>query len=63
MNVDSQRYLLVFDNENYNRLIKLIEKDQQTRDKSYNVWKETQDISKVKLRKRKEPIQYQIVKI
>lgn len=58
-NIDNNKVLIVLDNENYHKFLKMIEKEQKIRDKSYKIWQETHNITKT--RKRKEPFQYQLL--
>lgn len=53
------KILIALDNENYQKLLKMIENEQKIRDRSYKLWQDTHEISKP--RKRKEPLQYQLL--
>ena len=59
MENQNQKYLIALDDENYEKFLRLIEKQQKIRDRSYKVWQETHEISKP--RKRKDPLQYQLL--
>ena len=43
----------------YQKFLKMIEKEQKIRDRSYKLWQDTHEISKP--RKRKDPLQYQLI--
>ncbi len=53
------KILVAFDNENYQKLLKMIENEQKVRDRAYKVWQETHEVGKA--RKRKEPLQFQLL--
>jgi len=53
------KILIALDNENYQKLLKMVEKEQKIRDRSYKLWQDTHEIAKP--RKRKDPLQYQLL--
>jgi hypothetical protein len=59
MESDGEKFLLVLDKDNYQKFLKMIEKEQKIRDRSYKLWQDTHEISKP--RKRKDPLQYQLI--
>jgi hypothetical protein len=61
MENSSNKVLLVFDDENYKKLLKMIEDQQKIRDRAYKVWQESHENESSKTRKRKQPLQFQML--
>ena len=61
MENSSGKVLLAFDEENYKKLLKMIEDQQKIRDRAYKVWQETHEKDSTKTRKRKQPLQFQML--
>lgn len=59
MEIQNDKIIVVFDQNNYKLFLKLIENQQKIRDRYYKVWKESHEVTTT--RKRKEPLQYKLL--
>jgi hypothetical protein len=55
----NDKIIIAFDQNNYKIFLKLVDNHQKIRDRYYKAWKESHDVTTS--RKRKEPLQYQVI--
>jgi hypothetical protein len=56
----NNKVIISLDKMNYQMLLKMIEKEQKVRDRSYELWQKNHTVTNPK--KRKEPLKFEVIK-